>query len=142
MSYFSLPLYSQVGHNLWMGSTPAHDPKIEYKQFSHIVNLFPVVPYVLLDHQWMISRRMYDALELPDVNVLDDLNDAVNQFRAAGPTLVHCQAGLNRSGLVVAYRLIRDGMAPKDAIETLRRHRSPDVLCNPVFEAWLLSLDP
>jgi protein-tyrosine phosphatase len=81
---------------------------------------------------------MDDSDVLPDAKVLEDLADWVNEKRALGPTLVHCQAGLNRSALVAGLALIRSGMAPRDAIALLRQKRSSDVLFNKAFERWLL----
>ena len=63
----------------------------------------------------------------------------VNDCRKQGPTLVHCQAGLNRSGIIVGHALMTgpERMTADDAIETMRRKRSPAVLCNSTFEQWL-----
>jgi protein-tyrosine phosphatase len=61
----------------------------------------------------------------------------VNACRAAGPTLVHCQAGLNRSSLVIARALILSGMPSVAAIALIREKRSPACLSNPSFERWL-----
>jgi protein-tyrosine phosphatase len=52
--------------------------------------------------------------------------------------LVHCQAGLNRSGVVTALALINLGYTPTAAIELMREKRSPLVLCNEAFENWVL----
>jgi len=56
--------------------------------------------------------------------------------------LVRCQAGWNRSGLVMALALIRAGMSPSDAVKTLREIRSPHALLNPDFEAYVLQQSP
>ena len=56
------------------------------------------------------------------------------------PVLVRCQAGLNRSGLVVARVLIDNGMKPQDAIDVIREMRSPNALFNPAFTKYLLAL--
>mgnify|MGYP001561544085 FL=1 len=69
------------------------------------------------------------------------LGAIVNGFAKRGPTLVHCQAGLNRSGLVAANALRLRGMPASEAIALLRRQRSPAVLCNSAFEEWLLRRD-
>jgi protein-tyrosine phosphatase len=63
----------------------------------------------------------------------------VSRFDRGLPVLVHCQMGLNRSGLVAAIALIDSGEAVdvNDALRTLRRARSKDVLCNPDFVAYL-----
>lgn len=56
-----------------------------------------------------------------------------------GPMLVHCQGGWNRSGVVVARMLIKQGRSPEDAIQLIRTRGEVNALCNPVFEAWLLT---
>lgn len=47
--------------------------------------------------------------------------------------LVRCEAGLNRSGLVVASVLIHQGWEPEAAIQQIRRQRSPWALSNATF---------
>jgi protein-tyrosine phosphatase len=54
--------------------------------------------------------------------------------------LVRCQAGLNRSGLVVARTLIEAGATPDSAIQLIRLKRSGYALCNRRFEAYLRQL--
>lgn len=66
--------------------------------------------------------------------------DYVNLCRATGPTLVHCQQGWNRSGLIVALALIRAGMEPAAAIALIREKRQPECLSNQVFHDWLLTV--
>ncbi len=51
--------------------------------------------------------------------------------------LVHCNAGFNRSGLVVARTLIAMGQAPSVAIAIVRQHRGPEALSNREFVDWL-----
>jgi protein-tyrosine phosphatase len=53
--------------------------------------------------------------------------------------LVRCQAGLNRSGLVVASTLIQLGYKPEDAVQIIRARRSPWALCNETFVNHLLA---
>lgn len=79
---------------------------------------------------------MYDSSDQGFAQV-DAIAAWVNVCRKDGPTLVHCQAGLNRSGLVAARALTLDGMNAADAIALLREKRSPAVLCNRSFESWL-----
>jgi protein-tyrosine phosphatase len=66
---------------------------------------------------------------VPDRVLLNALADMVNLARATGPTLVHCQAGLNRSGLVTALALIRGGMQPEQAIAKIRQQRCAMPCC-------------
>jgi hypothetical protein len=65
----------------------------------------------------------------------------VTARRKTGPCLVHCQAGLNRSSLVVARVLMLEGATADEAIGLLREKRSPACLCNPAFEEWLRARD-
>ena len=56
------------------------------------------------------------------------------------PTLVHCYAGMNRSGLVTAAALVKLGYEPEQAINLLRKQRFPEVLSNKFFETAILNL--
>jgi protein-tyrosine phosphatase len=61
---------------------------------------------------------------------------------AGKKTLVHCQAGLNRSSLIVARTLmLGQDMTAKDAIALIREKRSPMCLCNDTFRIYLERLD-
>ncbi|MYT19500.1 protein phosphatase, partial [Streptomyces sp. SID7760] len=51
--------------------------------------------------------------------------------------LVRCNAGYNRSGLVVAQTLIELGREAPTAIGAVRRKRSPSALNNRLFEEYL-----
>lgn len=47
--------------------------------------------------------------------------------------LIRCQMGYNRSGLITAAVLIRNGLSAKEAIALIRGKRSPYALSNPDF---------
>jgi hypothetical protein len=133
---FSVPIVSRVVGDLWQGGAPTVLPSY----FRHVLSLYPWARYAIPDGVEFRAERLLDSTDVPDPALLEELAAWVNDRRGRGPTLVHCQAGLNRSALVVALALIRDGRSPKHAIELLRAKRSPAVLCNPAFEAWLLEL--
>lgn len=76
----------------------------------------------------------------PEENLLDIVKMAHKDWKSGKRVLIRCQAGLNRSGIVMALVLIRDGYAPADAIKLMREKRSPWVLCNKSFEDYLLNL--
>lgn len=132
--------FNQIHDNLWMGGTPAALTVMppEFKQFRTIINLYPWEQYELEDHHVYCQIKMLDNLQFPDEKLVVSLADYVNSMRMLGPVLVHCQQGWNRSGLIVAVALIRNGIEPKNAIALMREKRMPEVLSNPVFEAWLL----
>lgn len=132
---FSVPLFSQIDGNLWSGGCPRD---IAPAHFKFIFCLYKWEPYRIHDHQVFMTLTMFDHGTVPDRTLLNALADMVNLARATGPTLVHCQAGLNRSGLVTALALIRGGMEPEAAIAKVREQRCDAVLCNSAFESWLL----
>jgi protein-tyrosine phosphatase len=82
---------------------------------------------------------MYDSLDQA-TGQIDRWARWVNARRRTGPVLVHCQAGLNRSSLVVGRALMLDGMSAPEAIWHVRKMRSPACLCNQTFEDYLRSL--
>lgn len=69
----------------------------------------------------------------PDRDTLVALADLVRSMRASGKrVLVHCAAGMNRSGLLSAASLIREGWSADDAMEAVRTARH-GALNNPEF---------
>jgi protein-tyrosine phosphatase len=131
---FRVPLYSHIKGNLWTGGCPVEAVP---REFKFVVCLYPWEPYDRPQETAYLSVQLYDEGSVPNVEMLDALGDYVKAVSKIGMTLVHCQAGLNRSGLVAALALIRDGMTPDAAINLLREKRCDAVLCNPAFEAWL-----
>lgn len=133
---FSVPLISHVDGNLWQGGCKPgaalpHD-------FAFVVSLYPWGRYELGPNTERVEVEMYDHGSMPDIGQLHNLARLVNGYRRRGKTLVHCQAGLNRSGLVAGLALVLDGMKPADAVRLLREKRCDMVLCNETFEWWLL----
>lgn len=134
---FACPLITQVEGNLWQGG--CIDGVSLGGKFQHVISLYPWEKFVAgCKLETDVSVRLYDSGEIPDPKQLREIATLVNECRKKGPTLVHCQAGLNRSALVAGLALVLDGMEPKDAIALLRERRSPAVLCNSAFERWLL----
>lgn len=134
---FSCPLITPVDDSLWQGGCINGANLQGY--FKHVVSLYPwerYTPGCELDS--FTEVRLYDGPTVPDTRQLFALARWVNLCRSQGRTLVHCQAGLNRSGLLAGLALVLSGVTPTTAIAALRAHRSPAVLCNPKFEAWLL----
>ncbi len=133
---FSMPLVSHITGNLWTGG--CRDGVVLPDEFRYVISLYPWERYELGPDTARVEVTMYDSTaDLGDGEQLYQLAAHVNSCRAAGRTLVHCQAGLNRSSLVAGLALVEDGMTPDDAIDLLRERRSPAVLCNHAFERWL-----
>lgn len=139
---FSCPLISQIDGNLWQGGCINGVSLMD--KFEHVISLYPWERYVCgptKEFQSFTEVRLLDGPVVPNEYQLYALAGWVNVCRALGPTLVHCQAGLNRSGLLAGLSLVISGWKPEDAIARLRETRSPAVLCNKKFAAWLLAQD-
>lgn len=131
---FSVSLFSQIDGNLWSGGCPR---EVAPPHFKFIFCLYPWEPYGIHEHQVILQARLFDHAELPDRGLLTMLAGAVNLARTVGPTLVHCQAGLNRSGLVTGLALVLEGRSGDEAIALMREKRCDAVLCNATFESYL-----
>lgn len=132
---FRVSLFSKIDGNLWTGGCPIEEAP---KHFKYIVSLYPWGAYNHHDHQVYTETALFDSHDGVDEERVRLLAEYVNLCRAKGPTLVHCQAGLNRSALVAGTALVLGGMEPAEAIKLLREKRCDAVLCNEAFERWLL----
>ncbi|AJD82166.1 tyrosine phosphatase [Mycobacterium phage Azrael100] len=131
---FDAPLVSQIKGNLYQGG---NDFRVQLDpRFQHMISLYPWGRYPLAHPlETEVYITMYDSTDeaAPQLDILANL---VNVCRADGPTLVHCQAGLNRSSLVVARALFLGGdfNDGNEIVDFIRQQRSPACLCNPLFE--------
>lgn len=136
--HFKVPLISKIEDTLWTGG--CIDGVKLPDDFHLVISLYPWEKYQLGPDTERVEVKLFDSADIPDETQLHDLADLVNSKRADGHrVLVHCQAGLNRSGLVAALSLIEAGYEPADAIALLREKRCSVVLCNEHFERWLLA---
>lgn len=131
------PLVSHIRGHLWMGGVI--DGVQLPADFRYVVSLHPWDKYRIGRNAERREFPLHDANEVPPVAQLLEIAALINRNVALGPTLVHCQAGLNRSGLVTALAMVRTGMPARAAVDLLRERRTPDVLCNTTFETWLLT---
>ena len=138
--YFNAPLISHIQDNLWVGGC-INGVKLP-DDFKHVVSLYKWERYALGPNTQRHEYTMYDSADMETNEQIHQIADKVNECLADGKTLVHCQAGLNRSNLISGLALIKQGKAPGDAINLLREKRSPVVLCNEAFENWLLTQGP
>lgn len=140
---FDCPIITKVTDNLWQGGC-INGLRL-HAQFRHLISLYPWERYKFqrarMDTEVYVA--MFDS-EDQGFEQVDAIARLVNVCRSEGPTLVHCQAGLNRSSLVVARALwlqpgVPDVRSGDEIVEYLREIRSPAVLCNPAFEAEVRS---
>jgi protein-tyrosine phosphatase len=136
---FDVPYISHIEGNLWMGGCSAGF--VLPSKIVHLISLYPWERYTLQSRKKVMLRSesyhyFYDS-DVPDLRHLNALVEWAVHCIADGPTLIHCQAGLNRSGLITALVLMAQGSSAEHAIALLREKRSPAVLCNPNFEKFL-----
>jgi protein-tyrosine phosphatase len=75
---------------------------------------------------------------IPPPEILDAVASFVDTCLQLGSTVyVHCQAGMNRSALVVARILMVQGMSARDAIDLVRERRQGSL--GDEYADWLLS---
>ena len=142
-------LYSMIAPNLFQGGTDDLDvihlaqtnnrPRTDLP-FDAIVTMYAWARPA----DWNIQEFRYGV---PDASIneidLVRLRQAVefgyDRWKQGDRVLVRCQAGLNRSGLVLALILIKGGKTPQEAITCIRAARGPDALFNNNFFSWLLN---
>jgi hypothetical protein len=133
---FSVPLISEVLPGLWQGGC-INGVRLG-DEFDLVISLYPWEKYTLGPNTERVEFTAYDAAEVPNVAAAAQL--AYDNWKDGKRVLIHCQAGLNRSGLVSALVLMGDGYSADDAITLLREKRCPMVLCNAAFERYLREL--
>ena len=142
-------LYSMIAPNLFQGGTDDLDvihlaqtnnrPRTDLP-FDAIVTMYAWARPA----DWNIPEFRYGVTDasIKDID-LDRLRQAVDfgydRWKQGDRVLVRCQAGLNRSGLVLALILIKDGLKPAEAIARIRDNRGEDALFNRDFHNWLLT---
>jgi hypothetical protein len=146
------PLWSEILPGLWQGGTDDWDvmdvhvggwkkrpARITRSDFDTVVTLYGVAKPV----DWHVRELrfgMWDS-NLSDVDfadIFDIVEMAHNDWLKGKKVLIRCQAGWNRSGLITALVLIREGYSAAEAIRLIRKQRSEFALCNPDFVEWLV----
>ncbi len=81
--------------------------------------------------------------DMSDIDPERDLHFMVREahadWKSGKRVLIRCQAGMNRSGLVMALVLIREGYTAAEAIKLIRRRRCEGAITNRHFEDYLLT---
>ncbi len=126
--------YSEIVPRLWQGGTPDEEMIDRSKFFSRAVDLHAFTAVVTLDSRsnpvgWAVPELRYGFSDGPVVReelprILDVADWAFEKWQKGGKVLIRCAAGANRSGLITAIVLMKDGFEPKEAIEIIRSKRS------------------
>lgn len=143
-------LWSEILPGLWQGGTADHDvkrqlikPQITPQNFDTVVTMYAYANPV----DWFVREIRYGVWDsdMADFDV-EELFDIVRithaDWKRGKRVLVRCQAGWNRSGLITALVLIREGYEAEHAIQLIRDRRSPNALCNLDFTKWLEKVIP
>lgn len=138
-----VPWISHIVGNLYVGGVA---PGLKLPE------RFTTVVSVHIDHAYdispghepeVLSKGLVDSVSAPlDMRVVHRLAVAVREGCQRGPTLVHCQAGINRSAMVAAFAMVQDGYSADQAIGLIRSQRCVRCLCNSTFEAAVRAYNP
>lgn len=138
-AFFDAPLISHIEGNLYVGG--CQNGYSLGDDFKTVVSLFIWEKYDIGDDVIRTEFTMYDSPAGADFGDIEQAADLVEEGLARGKTLVHCQAGINRSNLVAARVLMRQGKTVDEAIALLREKRSPFVLSNQTFVNQLRQIE-
>lgn len=145
-------LWSEVLPNLWQGGTDDFDTVndarahnegafITKSDFDTVITAYAWAQPA----DWLVKEFRYsfydgDMKDIDFKQIYQAVRIAHEDWKAGKKVLIRCQAGWNRSGLIMALVLIKEGYSAQEAIDLIRKQRSPHALCNARFVAWLLSL--
>ena len=116
----------EVVPGIWQSGSP--EPGEHWDAVVDLHGSAPMLDDVELYLHWVIEDG-----PAPDFDTLVSLADLVDDLRRAGKRiLIHCAAGINRSGLLSAASLIRGGYDADEAIALVREART-GALNNPHF---------
>jgi hypothetical protein len=138
-----LPLYSEILPKLYIGGTDDRDviqnpnrseALVDCTEFESVVTLYAYAN----PKGWQVSENRYG---FPDSRISIQDKQAVRQlslwlhgeWKSGKCSLARCQAGLNRSSLVVAMVMLLEGFSAEEAIDLIRARRSVDCLFNQSF---------
>jgi len=147
-NFDDIPLHSKILDELFQGGTD-DDATIyrgqkrlptfgDPRPFDSVVSLCAYT----LPVGWLVKEMRFafpdGPLEPWTIVEIEALADWVHrQWKAGDRVLIRCQAGMNRSSLVTALVLMKDGMSADKAIELIRKQRSEYCLSNQYFVDYL-----
>ena len=137
----TMPHISRIHSNLYQGGCMVSGLVLPERFRAHVCLYDGDVYEVSNPEVECLAVRMEDSHD-QDMSEVDTTARWIVERLDDGAVLVNCQAGLNRSGVVVARTLMfTEGMSADQAVETVRAGRSPLALCNSHFVAWLHEQD-
>lgn len=140
--YFRAPFITELLPGVYLGGVESG--LVLPAEIRNIVSLYPWESYTAHhepDSVFMVS--MYDS-EYQDLTKIEAIASWVaTLITHRQSVLVHCQAGLNRSSLVMARALVKAGVmdSGSDAVDFIRLKRSPQCFSNRSFEKYVREYD-
>lgn len=144
-------LYSEILPGLFMGGT-ADDDVVDVakplrnlndaQEFDSVVTCYSWAQPM----SWYVHENRFGFADGPmdDVtfNKVKEISDWIyREWKSNKRCLIRCQAGLNRSGILTALTIMKDGYSADEAIELIRLKRSPYALFNRDFTKKLQELN-
>jgi len=141
-------LYSEILPALWQGGTEDGDniyhgqkrlPTMgDPRPFDAVVSLCAYTQPV----GWLTKEFRYAFPDGPvDPQVYEEAERiadwAHREWKSGARVLIRCQAGLNRSGLITALVLSKEGMYTEEIIQLIRDKRGEFALSNKHFVEYL-----
>ena len=141
--------FSEILPRLWQGGTPESEMIETSSIHSEAIQRFGFTAVVTLDARsqpagWGVKELRYGfedgKLEREEIPRLLEVADwAYDHWQKGEKVLIRCQAGANRSGLITAIVLMKDGMSAEVAIAKIRAKRK-FALSNSDFVKFLLEI--
>ena len=140
-------LYSEVLPNLFISGTLDHDVvenPMNYTElmgpsdFESVVTMYAharPLGYYTREQRFGVADAEIDPLSVPEIIQLADWLHS--EWNIGKKVAARCQAGWNRSGLIIALVLLKEGYSADEAISLIRERRSPNALCNPHFVKFI-----
>ena len=143
-----VPLHSKILDDLFQGGTD--DEATTYRGEKRLPTVCDPKPFdsvvslcaYTLPVGWLVKEMRFafpdgplEPWTIPEIEALADWIH--KQWKAGDRVLIRCQAGLNRSSLVTALVLMKEGMSADKAIALIRKERSVDCFSNLHFVEYL-----
>ena len=136
-----IPLYSKILDELYQGGTEEEAtiyrgnkrlPTVgDPRPFDSVVSLCAYtlpVGWLVKEMRFAFPDGPLEPLTIPQIEAVAEW--VHQQWKVGDRVLIRCQAGMNRSSLVTALVLMREGMTADAAIDVIRKQRSVDCLSN------------
>lgn len=143
-----VPLHSKILDDLFQGGTD--DEATTYRGEKRLPTIGDPKPFdsvvslcaYTLPVGWLVKEMRFafpdgplEPWTIPEIEALADWIH--KQWKAGDRVLIRCQAGFNRSSLVTALVLMKEGMSADEAVALIRKQRSVDCFSNLHFVEYL-----